>query len=283
MSLLLFAIALAPRLAAAGAYVTVDEQRWIERSVDFMYNLGRGDLASISSLHPGVTATWGFGLALVLRFALAGDLSSLWQMRADNYYDLPDLLPTAAFFTALITALTVAVAYLLLRKLAGKRLALLAALLIALDPNLLAHSRRVHLDALLASFMYLSALSLLVYVAQEKQVPSRRYLVLSAVMAGLAWLTKLPALYLIPFTLLALAGRYILSLGRLGWDWPTLWREAKGFLLWLAIAGLIFVVLWPAMWVNPGTVLSELARVSFWGVIQPHRAPGAETPRLPRH
>ena len=41
--LALFLIAFLPRAAAVGAYTTVDEQRWIERSVDFVYNLTHGD------------------------------------------------------------------------------------------------------------------------------------------------------------------------------------------------------------------------------------------------
>ncbi len=276
VALLLFVVALLPRAVAAGAYVTVDEQRWIERSVDFMYNLSHGDFSTIASLHPGVTATWGFGSFLLGRFLLAGDLSALFQMRANNYYPLPDLLPTAAMFTALVTASAVAAGYWLLKKLAGPKVAFLASLLIALDPNLLAHSRRVHLDALLASFMYLAALALLVYVLRSEAQHARRYLLLSGVFAGLAWLTKLPAVYLIPFAMLALAGRYVLSSNRPRLDASAAWRESRGFLMWAAAGCLVFYLLWPSMWVRPGHVLSELVRVSVWGVDQPHRASDEE-------
>ena len=270
--LILFLTALIPRALAAGAYVTVDEQRWIERSVDFMYNLTHGDFSTPASLHPGVTATWGFGSFLLARFLLEGDVSALFQMRVDNYYPLPDLLPTAAMFTALVTALTVAAGYWLLKKLSGEKVAILASLLVALDPNLLAHSRRVHLDALLASSMYLSALALLVYVMRTETQGARRYLLLSGLFAGLAWLTKLPAIYLIPFALLALAVRYVLSFDRFRLDLSAVWRETKRFLMWAAVGCLTFYLLWPSMWVRPGHVLAELVRVSVWGVEQPHRS-----------
>jgi 4-amino-4-deoxy-L-arabinose transferase-like glycosyltransferase len=271
IALLLFLAAFLPRALAAGSYVTVDEQRWIERSVDFMYNLTHGDFSTIASLHPGVTATWGFGTFLLARFALKGDVPTLFQMRANNYYPLPDLLPTAALFTALVTSLTVVGGYWLLRKVFGEKVAALASLFVALDPNLLAHSRRVHLDALLASFMYLSALALLVYVMRGEETGRRRYLLLSGLFAGLAWLTKLPAIYLIPFALLALAVRYVLSLDRDRFNFPVLRRESKRFLMWAGAGCLTFYLLWPSMWVRPGFVMSELARVAVWGVDEPHR------------
>jgi len=148
-SVALFVIAAAPRILAIGTYVTVDEQRWIERSIDFVYNLSHGDLATIASVHPGVTATWGFGLFLLLWSLLHGDLSALYQMRADGNYDLLALLPVAAMFTVLATSFTVVIGYWLLRKLFRGKVAFLAALLIAVDPNYLAHSRRVHVDAIL--------------------------------------------------------------------------------------------------------------------------------------
>jgi hypothetical protein len=271
--LVLFLVAFVPRAMAAGAYVTVDEEHWIARSVDFIYGVLNGDLAVVPSVHPGVTVLWGFGAFLLARFSLTGDLSALFQMRADGYYDVPNLLPTAAMFTVLVTSLTVVASYLLVRRLAGKKLALLAALLIALDPYFLTHSRRVHLDAVLASMMYLSALSLLVYVGEAS--PSRRYVLLSGIFAGLAWLTKVTAAYLIPFTLLALAGHLVTTTR--GWR-PVpaaMWREGKSFLVWAVAGCAILFLLWPAMWVRPAFALGELVRGVRWGVAVPHGASGS--------
>jgi 4-amino-4-deoxy-L-arabinose transferase-like glycosyltransferase len=258
-----------PRVLSIGSYVTVDEQRWIERSVDFIYNLSQGDLATIASVHPGVTATWGFGVFLLLWFLLRGDVSPLYQMRADGDYDLLALLPVAGMFTVVVTTVTAVLAYWLLRKLFGERVSFLAALLIALAPSFLAHSRRVHVDAILASTMLLSALALLVYVGQPRTTSQRRYLVLSAIFAGLAWLTKLPALYLIPFTVLALIGRLVFS----AWGQrfhASFWREVKSFFLWVAVACLVFVLLWPSMWVRPGEALAQLAHTFTWGLGATH-------------
>ncbi len=266
----LFVTAFVPRVLAIGSYATVDEQRWIERSIDFVYNLTHGDLATIASVHPGVTATWGFGGFLLLWFLLQGDISALNQMRADGNYDLLALLPVAGMFAVLVTSVTVVISYWLLRRLFGGKPAFIAALLIAVDPYYLAHSRRVHVDAILASTMFLSVLALLVYVVQPRATSQRRYLVLSSVFAGLAWLTKLPALYLIPFTLLALASRLIYLTWGQRFNTSLLWHELKSFALWIAVACLVFFVLWPSMWVQPGEVLAQLGHTFSWGLEATH-------------
>lgn len=280
--LVLFFVAFAPRVAAAGAYVTVDEEHWVARSVDFVYNLGSGNLEVMPSVHPGVTGLWGFGLSLFARSWLTGDVAGLLEMHANDYYDLPDLLPTAAMFTTLVTSLTVVGGYLLLRNLWGKKGAFLAGLLIALDPYFLAHSRRVHLDAILSSTMYLSALALLVWVGWSSGSRPRRYLVISGIFAGLAWLTKVTAIYLIPFTLLALAGHLFVSSKGCRVGIPALARIGKSLLLWVVVAGLIFWVPWPAMWVKPGLTIGELIQGIMWGVEVPHGAP-ASTGNMPMH
>jgi hypothetical protein len=81
-------------------------------------------------------------------------------------------------------------------------------------------------------------------------------LMLAALAAGLAWLTKSPALFLIPFfSLLS-----IIEFARLWWkerrfSFQDVWNVAWPFMVWVGIAALVFVLLWPAMWVNPiGTI-----------------------------
>jgi hypothetical protein len=101
-------------------------------------------------------------------------------------------------------------------------------------------------------------------------VALRRYLVLSGIFAGLAWLTKLPALYLIPFTLLTMGAQLVSPRRGTQLDASALWSATKGFLLWLVVACLVFFLLWPSLWVDPAGVLAELAHVFSWGVEAPH-------------
>jgi hypothetical protein len=49
-----------------------------------------------------------------------------------------------------------------------------------------------------------------------------------------------------------------------------IWQEVKAFLLWIAVACLVFFVFWPSMWVQPGEVLARLAHTFSWGFGSTH-------------
>ncbi len=81
-------------------------------------------------------------------------------------------------------------------------------------------------------------------------------LILSGIAAGLAFLSKAPALFLIPFAGLIFA----LSEMRFSRQLPRLHASSllrifassfPRFLVWLAVAYLTFVAFWPAAWVEP--------------------------------
>ena len=150
-----------------------------------------------------------------------------------------------------ISLITVA-AYFPLRKLFGPQIAALAVLFMAWDPFLIALSRVLHLDALLASLSVLALLAFLAWLHGSQQL---RYFVISGLAAGLAALTKTPAAVLIPA-----AGLLILL------EWFRRIRAGEGrsprlllaFVAWGALVGATFVVLWPAMWVAPFHVLASI-------------------------
>ena len=268
VALALLAVALLTRATALGSFSWPDELTWLERSAAFVTALERGDLAgTYLSDHPGVVPMWGFGGALALRARLTGDRTALEGLAAQNYEgDVPAQLATAAWFTVVVTSLATVAAYGLLIPLLGRAGAALAGLLIALDPFFLSHSRIVHVDALLASFMLLAVLSLLVYLHRPER---RRYLFLSGLMGGLALLTKTPALFLVPLTALALGVQWLLhQLGRS--PWGRLGQVAGALALWLATAWGTFLLLWPAAWLRPLYLTYRLFRASRWGVIVSH-------------
>lgn len=261
---LLFVIALGPRLWRLGTFVSGDEMRWLERSSHFIYGLAHGDLAATYQInHPGVSPMWGYGLSLWLRYFLGGDLDHLYRMVETGQYEVLSMLPVAATFTILLTTFTVVVAYLLLKRTFSSSAALLAGLLLALDPAYLAHSRVVHVDAHQASWMILSSLFLIAYI---QDVEGRKpYLAGSAICGGLAVLAKLPAFSLLLWVALALGSRF----------WPLREREgakrwAGTFLLWCGVALFTFILLFPALWVEPHFVIWKLFRVARWGVLEPH-------------
>jgi 4-amino-4-deoxy-L-arabinose transferase-like glycosyltransferase len=186
-------------------------------------------------------------------------------MSESGEYDMLSLIPVAALFNVLVTSLTVVAIYLLLRRL-WPSLALLAGLLVATDPTYLVNSRNVHLDGLLASYMTLSALFLMIYLQDHRR---RLYLVLSGLFGGLAILDKIAALVLVPFAALALAIHYRLSKGEEG-RWKGIYAPLSSFLPWLLVVVFTFIILWPALWVEPRLNLTRLWEVTEWAMETPH-------------
>jgi hypothetical protein len=273
--IVLFVIAFLARDVRLGSFSWPDEVTWTARSVAFYSGLTEGDLeATHQSDHPGVVPMWGFGGLLSLQALLRGDVENLYTMTTEReLQDIPALLATEALWTVLITSLTVVGIYLLLKRLVDARVSFLAALMVALDPFYLTHSRVVHVDAILTSFMTLSTLALAVYLAY----PTRKgYLVLSAVMGGLAFATKSPSLVLIPLLLGGAVLRVLLHrdapggwaggpLGqRLGW-------AALSALAWLGIGWAVFLALWPAAWLDPLRLTGQVLLGSRWGVVTSHQ------------
>ena len=230
--LAIFMAAFLPRLAALDAYVAPDEGKWIYRSAHFLQALLKGELAQMTSvaatpevevLAPAVPTMWTGALGLTAKYWL--DDASQSATLADYLSAIPaatekiplDVYPWTRFPTVLLTSLAILTFYFLLSQLIGPGAALLAALLLALDPFFIGLSRVIHHDALVAIFIMVSLLTLLLYrkEAKAKAEPVNLslslslkspliWLILSAVAGGLALLTKPTALYLVIFVALFL-------------------------------------------------------------------------------
>ncbi len=273
-------LALLPRALGLADFLTTDEAyHWLTRVERFSAALSRGDLAATAQTgHPGVTLMWLGSLGLALErladgWGWAGDgtvVAHLAWLR----------LPHALLETALVAA-----GYVLLRRLVRPGTALLAALLWATSPYLIAHARLLHLDALLTSFVTFSLLLLLVWAKgggrttndtspddRESYITNRAPsfsalrplpLAASAFFAGLALLTKGPALILLPFAGLVVLVGAAERERRGGWRGPVaLIRHQASFviscyLLWLGIVLLVVVAFWPALWVAPAAPLAD--------------------------
>jgi 4-amino-4-deoxy-L-arabinose transferase-like glycosyltransferase len=258
-------LALLPRVIGLDDFYTIDEaSHWQRRVHLFLQAIRSHDWAGTNLTgHPGVTTMWlgSLGRWLALRAGLdepgmAGGATYLAYLR----------LPLAV-----TNSLIVVLGYLLLRRLVRPSVALLAALLWATSPFLIAHSRLLHLDALVTSFMTLSLLLLL--CATERPATVARgsdrgwlgWLIGAGVCAGLALLTKGPALVLLPTVGLLLAT----LAPRDGWRGWLSWVALR-YSLWLLCAIVTFAALWPAMWVAPvAAVTAEISEVIGNGG-QPH-------------
>jgi hypothetical protein len=246
----LWLLALVPRVIRLGGFLTIDEIKWIEGAGQFTLALQSGDLArTYWHFHPGITITWGETLALwVGRLINGGDLATYVAAQ------VADSAHTIGLFRlsgALLTTLFAPGAYLLGRRIWGKWAASLAGGLIALNPFLLAHSRIVNGDAGAAGLMFLALLAFL-WLWRES---SLRMAAISGGLGGLALLTKLPSPLIVPFIGLSAV---------MGWQQDKRTRFwLKALLIWGLTALLVFVVLWPAMWVNPLGTLQHMLHDTF--------------------
>ena len=273
--LLLGGVALVPRALGLNDFYTVDEAyHWPARTRAFAEAVLAHDWARTNQTgHPGVTTMWlgslGYWLAGWMQIAPPG-------RTGDGTLYLALLrLPLA-----IANGLAVLGGYALLRRLLAPATAMLAALLWATAPFLVAHSRVLHLDALLTTCLALSLLCLLVATAAPADAADRAAaqnqratflathpaaLLGSAVFAGLALLTKAPGLLMLPF-----AGLWMLGAGPPAPPAARLRRTLVSYLAWLGLALLVVLAGWPALWVAPreaiGSVVDEI--VSNGG--QPH-------------
>jgi len=258
-TVLLFLLAFLPRAVQPVSRPLV----WYLRSAHFIRAVLAGDWANtVYSEHPGVALMWPVGVGLKLYWTLSGIAPAAASVPSDfepiHFFGPAPVAEIAAAVTplALLISLGIVGIYLLLRRLFGAATAVAAAVLLALSPYYLAQSKILHLDALQATLMLLSALALLLH-CRERRI---RWLLLSAALGGLAMLTKPSALFLVPFcglVLLVYAIRNTLGDRRLSTSHlaPNASRFTfyvlRSLFTWLIVAAIVYFALWPAMWVDP--------------------------------
>lgn len=255
---LLFCLAFVPRAVGLGRFLTIDESyHWFHRAPSFLAALREGNWAATNLIgHPGVITMWLGSLGLLLQEQLAA-----WGLLAINDDTTRMLLrlPMGIANSACVVA-----AWFALRRLIPKPIALLATILWACEPFLIAYSQILHVDALLTSFTTLAILHGMVAFRLGQQSAGRirfGWLCSSAVFAGLGLLTKSPAVISVPMLgLIALLAVLMRTIGHPQAATPFtrfvhLWF--KPLLSWAAIAVAVWVALWPAAWVDPvGSFLS---------------------------
>ncbi|MFN8456214.1 MAG: glycosyltransferase family 39 protein [Anaerolineae bacterium] len=293
----LFIIALLPRLFGLGLFLTSDEPLWYIRSIAFAEALTGGQWAdTLQTGHPGVTTMWsgtlGLGAAYLWQNSAASFPAYLQSLSHDSDRIDVELLPWVRLPTVVLAALCIAWLYWWSTPLLGHHVALVAALLLAFDPLLLAHSRTLHHDALATIFISLSLLALLNYVSESasrrvgegvtsslrNSVSPRNWMSTLRVTRSVdtsQWrITSYPSSSIFHLCLsggfagLALLskGSALILVGFVGLLLLWLWLKRRWPLqtvilagvIWLAVAAGSFVLLWPALWVKPGQTLSEV-------------------------
>ena len=254
--LVLFGLIFLPRVLGVNQFLTIDEDIWVARSINFYRGLCHGEFSqTYQAEHPGVTLMWAGSAGLMiegLTCAEAGSGPIDGQQEIflpENGHSPVDLLAKSRLVMTVVNSLVLLLSFGFARRLLGKPTAFIGFVFIASTPFHIAHTRLLHLDGMLSGFMLLSLLTYFDY----RQTSQKRTLILSGMAAGLSWLTKSPGLFLIPIFGLITAVELVRG-------WPE--REAlpwQDFLrpyvsplwLWGGTAVLVYIVCWPSMWVAP--------------------------------
>jgi hypothetical protein len=264
-------LALLPRVVDLGAFVTADESKWVYRSAEFGRALLKLHWAETAvTFKPAVPTMWTGLLGLWTYFTLHGGGDFMQALSTGvSWKVFLDVLAVTRLPTALLSAALAPLLYGLVRSRLGRPAALAGALLVACDPFFIAHSRILHQDALGAIF---AVPALILALRAAEAGGGWRDLLLSGLLAGLAFLTKSPLFFLGPFV----AGWWAWRAWRTG---GSARRWALRLAIWGGVSYLTFVALWPAAWVDPigapWRVVTDAVTYSqsaeavdvYWGVV----------------
>jgi 4-amino-4-deoxy-L-arabinose transferase-like glycosyltransferase len=277
-ALSIFIIAFFARSGALKQYVAPDEPSWVWRSINFSRALAENDWASTAQMgHPGVTTMWLGSLGILAKrladpvatreaIQWLSQVTTLAPENAEAFKRLGIFLTYARLPVILVNALGVVLIYLLMRRLWGQRVGVIAGLLFALDPFAAGLSGLLHVDGLLTTFSVLSILAMLNGLNQPSPpapLPARArgevWFALAGAFAGLAFLSKSPGLFLTGFALLVLLVAVVTK--RLSFKQSLLCLLSFVIAHWLLV-----IALYPAMWVQPIETLSGIfGLASFLG------------------
>ena len=249
-----------PRMLSLNAAWSSDETIWLFRSQNFMASTLDGEFSSIPQAHhPGVTTMWLGGVSLWQKYRHALPNAHLLSRHP---FLAPSNLARTRLTIAITTAMTILIAFFFLQKLFGRQIATIGSIFLAVDPILLAQSRRLHTDTLAADFLLLAILALLIFIGNA---PRQRYLIFSGVCFGLACLSKSYALILALWVPLVL----MLSIRQIPF---RIWLERTIYtvFVWLSAVCLTFFALWPILWgyrVPIGSFKIPLSGIAALGLI----------------
>ncbi|HHJ05892.1 MAG TPA: phospholipid carrier-dependent glycosyltransferase, partial [Anaerolineae bacterium] len=261
-------------------FLTADEPKsWFGRSIQFLNALATGNFAAtFDSPAPGVTTMWAGSFGLLLNYAAKGFPGSLTEYLAAVPFDPlnPTILPYIRLTGVAVAVAAAALTYYWGKDVFGRTAAFIAAALLALDPFTLALSRILGHDAMVSLFMWLSLLTFLKATQNAKStlktplftIHYSLFTIISGAFGGLAFLSKYPSLFLgafIAVTMLILYLRSERSFREAVKDWLV------DMLLWSLAAGAVFVILFPAMWVQPLQTAQAILSDAFRASGSPHQ------------
>lgn len=276
LSLIVLLIALViPRAFELGRFVAIDEVNWLHRSATFYDAIMKKKWEeTYVKEHPGVITAWVGALAFRLAAPdYRADLDKMktsytaFESRLVRVFNLNPIYILALSRVIMITLLIslLLLCYFYAQRLFGIMPSLMGFLIIALDPFFIALTRMNHLDAPQAIFMFLSILAFLTYLFRGKRGFD---LVVSGAAGGLAFLSKLPGIFIVP------------TIGVVSiWDYfktkfygkrlnsnlasKSFWKMVQSLVIWALVFIVVYVAFWPAMWVQPMETVKKVFDQSY--------------------
>lgn len=253
MAAAVFLIAFVPRaFPPAGVFANVDAaQFWLVRIKNFVHGLSIGDPALlVQAPHPGLPLLW------------LGSLGEIFAQTTGLFMHFRD--PVVAYLhilklpLMLMTALTAAVGWLVWRRLFPRPLAVVVAILLALDPLWLVYSRYLHVDGLLIGWLVVGIPAIWLAVRR----PAWHWTMLAAVMLTLAALTRINSFFF-----------WMVGLSMLVWAGADKahirWRKIG---VWVAASAVTALIVYPAIWLAPAAFFKK----QLFGIVlglSPHEVP----------
>ncbi len=267
--IVLLALIVPSHVIGIDRFATIDEPWWVISGSNFYYAITHHDFANtVYDYHPAVTTTWVVTAGMLAYFPQYRGLGQgYFDVRKENFDNflkdhgkqtLALLRDSRLIQIAVLTALAL-LAFVLLQFLFDRAIAFLAVVLAMDAPFFLGHSRLLNHEGMLAMFVLVSVLGMSVYLYKDRKWI---YLLVSGAAFGLAQLTKSPSIVVAPLIgLMLFAGLFERESGKkFG---VKIWEAVKVFVIWLAAAAFVYVILWPGMWVAPGKMLYEVYGNAF--------------------
>lgn len=277
------------RARTAGHFRTWDEPNWMLRSVRFSTAVatGRFDHASATpgwgvATMPGITTMTIGSVAHAIWWV--GRAAGLWATAPGDRFELSGSgLLLAHLGAATVNAALIALLVVLLARWVGPAAAGIAGVLVATEPLLVAHGALIHTDELMTLFgvtsMVALALALGVPARSAAADPvtapdrsSRRLGVLAGLLFAGSLLTKISAVMFLPgMALLAVWAVAVARRQRGGGIRSAAGGVRPAVTGWLAGAGGLSIVAYPAVWLMlPGAEIGRLTMSLGLGVYPTH-------------
>jgi 4-amino-4-deoxy-L-arabinose transferase-like glycosyltransferase len=227
---------------------TADSHFWYTRTQNFIESVKTHNwTATYQNPKPGVTVMWLSGISMDAYF-------SYYQAKHNfvPYIFSSDIFPRLDFMVkaplVILCLISVLGLYLLIKNIVDEDTAFYSLVFLTFQPFYVGVSRFLHGDGTLTACMTLSVCLLLYYVLKDKR---KIFLILCAISGGLAFLSKMQAIYLIPYTcLILLINTYI--------EKKKLVDLVKKISIWIGIFIATVFILFPALWTNPVFTLTDM-------------------------